>query len=76
MTGYRLFAVCCLGAMLGSGAAFGGDQRSLLYPPEIGVRPVVVAVGGPWQRRYWDPRYCEPAAWRRWRRWRGRLARR
>lgn len=57
--------LCCLGVMLGvilgvmlgGGAAYAGDQESWLYPREARLRPVVVVTGGPWQRRYWDPRY-------------------
>lgn len=52
-----LAALCCFGVTLGSGAAFGGNAHPLLYPPQVRARPVVVATGGPWRRRYWDPRY-------------------
>lgn len=44
-----------------AGAGFGTEQ-SLLYPPEVPARPVVVVYGGGFTRRYWDPRWalCSP----------------
>jgi hypothetical protein len=44
-------------ATLAAGASFGVEQ-SLLYPPEVRARPVVVVNGGGFARRYWDPRYA------------------
>lgn len=44
-------------AAFAAGASFGGEQ-SLLYPPEVRARPVVVVYGGGFTRRYWDPRYA------------------
>jgi len=52
----------CLGTTLGASASFGGEQ-SLLYPPEVRARPVVVVNGGGYQRRYWDPRYAALCPW-------------
>jgi hypothetical protein len=52
----------CFDASLAAGASFGTEQ-SLLYPPEVPARPVVVVYGRGFTRRYWDPRYallCSP----------------
>ncbi len=60
---YLILALAtCLGATLGATASFGGEQ-SLLYPPEVRARPVVVVNGGGYQRHYWDPRYAALCPW-------------
>jgi hypothetical protein len=65
-----ILALGCFGAILAASPSFGGEQ-SLLYPPEVRARPVVVVSGGGLQRRYWDPRYAalcpETPALHRWR---------
>lgn len=48
---------CCDASLAEAGARFGTEQ-SLLYPPEVPARPVVVVYGGGFTRRYWDPRYA------------------
>lgn len=51
-------ALGCIGAAIAAGTACGGMQQSLLYPPQVRVRTVVVVNDDYLQRRYWDPRYC------------------
>jgi hypothetical protein len=55
--GIGILASGCFDAMATAGASFGVEQ-SLLYPPEVRARPVVVVNGGGFTRSYWDPRYA------------------
>ncbi len=61
MTKTTAMGLALAAAIVLFGAA-GAEAGSLLYPPEVRARIVVVEPGLGLQRHYWDPRYCALSA--------------